>query len=378
MSTVRIFDNNFIDAAVLANYNTSSENTAFPVENTFFGERRRKVWRSNGYFNVTASNNTIIFRDYTGVDITATIATAEYTSASTFMTAVQAALTAVGGSVYTVTQSSNFKFVITSTLAGVSLFELRFDNALAYGAADLLGFERVAMTGLASYTSDVIIINSGEWILLDMGISSNPTQLVIIGSNRNKPLKFSPTAVVTLEANPTDNFTAPVYSQVITGSDYILAHMTTTGIFVNPMRYWRIKMQDQNPNGYLEIGSLYLGTHYEPIRGAAQFPLSQEKQDKSIITISEGGVPYADERDKTQSFTLTWNLLTTAEKENIEFLYEQKFGLSTPFFMSLDTNQVFSVNNLSMIKYVRFLEDPVFNLTSPNLWDCSMKVREEL
>ena len=83
-NNLRIYNENYIDEDILANYDVTSEQSAFPIENAFNQQRRSKVWRSNGYFNVTSSNNTIIFRETAATPLTGTIAIAEYGSYTSF------------------------------------------------------------------------------------------------------------------------------------------------------------------------------------------------------------------------------------------------------------------------------------------------------
>ena len=74
MSCFRFFDSNYVDQTILANYSVSSEDASFPIENAFNSKRRAKVWRSDGYYVVDSTNNVLIFRETTGVDLTATSA----------------------------------------------------------------------------------------------------------------------------------------------------------------------------------------------------------------------------------------------------------------------------------------------------------------
>lgn len=86
--SVRLFNDNLLKLANLNNMRVSSEKGQFPVANVFNVQRRSKVWRTDGYYKVTSTNNEIIFQETDGVDLTATIAEGEYTSITSFLTAV--------------------------------------------------------------------------------------------------------------------------------------------------------------------------------------------------------------------------------------------------------------------------------------------------
>jgi hypothetical protein len=378
MSCVKILNKNYVSLDILANSDVSSEQAAFPVVNAYSKYRRSKVWRSAGYYKVDATNNTIIFRDDTTTNKTATIAIGEYTSHATFMAAVDAALEAVGVSNYTVTQNSNFKFVIASDLSGgATAFQLRVEH-ISFTAEELLGFDdSAALTGASSYTADYLRINSpNEWILWDMGVSTNPQHFVLIGS-RNRAIKISPNAVIKLQGSHTNNFASAPYEQTITYNDEAMYLFSATGLHTQALRYWRLSIEDQNPNGYIEVGGFFLGNQIEFERGAAGFPLNSSFVDRSETIFSEGGQSYSEIRPQSQSFQLQWNGLTKNDLEEITQFFRE-YGTGNPFYISIDSQAAFTPTANKMIKYVKFQNVPSWNLVSPNNYSCSMDIREEL
>ncbi len=377
MSCVKIYHNNFCDPEIYANLYESSEQTAFPSTNALARIRRSKVWRSNGYFKVTSSNNTIIFRDDAVTNITATIATGEYTTTAAFMSAVDSALEAVGAANYTVTQSSGLRFVITSDLSGgATAFQLRTSHA-SFTAESLLGFDNsVDKTGAASYSSDYLTINSGEWITFDMGVPVNPTDFALIG-RRNESIKISPTAVIKLQGSTTNAWTSPEYTSTLTYNDEVILSTSATGFHTSELRYWRVLVEDQNPNGYIEVGSLFIGESYEPTRGAVVFPFKSKLIDLSKTQRSEGGQTFSDVYEKTESFDIEWQALTTTEVEQLVTIFND-FGTAHPFFISFDSGAVFHSTANKALRYVKFITEPDYTLESPNNFTLSMTLREEL
>lgn len=377
MGGVRILENNFADSEIYANIYKSSEQASFPVSNVMARIRRSKVWRSAGYYDVTSSNNVIRFRDSASTDIDATIAVGEYTSHSSFMSAVDAALEAAGAANYTVTQNSYYKFVITSDLSGgATAFQLRTADA-AFTAASLLGFDTASnLTGASTYTADYLRINSSEWITFDLGVPDNPTDIAIIGA-RNTGLKISPNATVYLQGNTTNNWSSPEYSASLTYDDECIVSHSATGFHTTNLRYWRIKLSDQNSNGYIEIGSIFFGDAYVPTRGCVVFPFTSSYEDLSITIKSEGGQTFSDKMEKSQLFTAQWKGLTKTELEEFRRIWE-KFGTSHPFFMSFDSDEAFSSAENRMCKYVKFLDEPKYELETPNNFTFTMNFREEL
>lgn len=375
MSCFRFFDTNFVDQNILANFDVSSEQAAFPLTNAFNAKRRAKVWRSDGYYVVTSTNNVIIFRESIGVDLTATIATGQYTRAQ-FFSAIKAALELTGASTYTVTLNANLKVNIASNGAGGGgIFQLAFDDVLST-AKSLLVFDSVELTGALNYSSDSINIHSEEWILFDLGIDSNPTGFMMIDA-RNRPITISPTATVLLQGNHTNVWTSPVFSQQLDYNDNILQVLNKDGIADEALRYWRVKFIDQNPLGYIQVGAFYLGGHYETTRGAPQFPFRNEPIDRTETIYSEGGQTFSEIKPKTEKFTTEWFALTVDEKERFELIFDQ-FGLGVPFFISFDSVGAFSSEVPYYIRYVKFSNEPSFELVRPGIYRTTTTFEEQL
>ena len=377
MSCVKLLSENFADSEVYANVLESSANTSFPVTNVMARIRRSKVWRSAGYYNVTSSNNQIVFRDDASTNITATITTGEYTTTASFLSAVDTALEAVGAAQYTVTQNSNFKFVITSDLSGgATAFKLITTHA-SFTAASLLGFDTATdRTGGSTYTADFLRINSEEFITFDLGIPSNPTDFALIGL-RNQPLKISSTATIKLQGNTTNEWSSPEYEETITYDDECLYLTDSAGFHTSNLRYWRVSFSDQNPYGYIEVGAIFLGESYEPTRGAVVFPFNSGFSDLSVTVRSEGGQSFSDVSEKTQGFVCEWQALTYTELEELKRIWEI-YGTSHPFFMSFDSGAIFSSSANRMVKLVKFKSEPNYTLISPNNFNFSMQFSEDL
>lgn len=376
MGCFKFFSTNFIDFDILANTDVSSEQAAFPVENAYNGKRRAKVWRSDGYYVVDSTNNGIVFRETTAVDLTATIVVGEY-SRSAFLTAIKTALEATGASTYTVTFTTDFKINIASNGAGGGgILELVMDD-VGSTAYEILGFDQFEYTGALSYEADSISIHyPNEFILWDLGIDSNPAAFALIDA-RNSPLSISPTAVVTLQGNHTNTWTTPAYEQVLTYDDRILKVLDENGLAQEQLRYWRVTFEDQNPLGYVQVGAFYLGGMYSPANGTPQFPFRQINVDRSETVYSEGGQTFSEEKQKTERFAIDWRYLSSDEKEDMEDLF-QKFGTHTPFFISMDTSEYFSTTQAEFIRYVKFIEEPTFELFRAGLWSGTLTFEEQL
>lgn len=371
---------NFIDTGVVSNALVSSEQAAFPALNIYNKQRRSKVWRSNGYWEILSGDNTIVFQETTAVDLTATVAAGEYNSSTAFFAAVKAALEAAGASTYTVSADAiTGKIKIVSDGAGGGgILTLRWTHANSADMAAIMGFDTASdQIGFLTYYADELKINTSEWVKWDFGISTNPKALVLIGQ-RNMPIKITPNAVIKLQGNETDIWTSPSYETTLVYNDQAMTVFDDAGLHTEALRYWRLLILDQsNANGYVEIGSAYLGDIYMPTRGSPQFPLAIGEVDRSENVFSEGGQTYADIKEKTQVFSVDYKLLTKEEREMLSAIFD-KVGKSVPFFVAIDNNSMFSTVPQLMVRFVKFEEEPTSTLETPNNYSFNVKLREEL
>jgi hypothetical protein len=373
----RVMTDNYADSDVAVAITATSAQAAFPVSNIHHADRRSKVWRSNGYWEIATGSNDIVFRETMGVDLTATVADANYTSTTTFLAAVKTALDAAGASTYTVTQNSTTKkIVITSNLGGGGgIFELRFASSTAM--ADTLGFAASNISGSASYTADSPRIHTSERLVWDLGLATNPMAFIMVGP-RNRAIRLSPTATIKLEANETDVWTGPTFTSTLAYDETAIASIDEDGLSAGPLRYWSLYIRDrENLNGSVEVGAVFLGDYFEPTRGQLNFPLSSNWVDRSTTVYSEGGQALSDRREKTEHLSLSWRLLTTFEKELFDDHFA-RYGTSVPFFMQLDPALAYSSVASKYIRFVRFDGEPGYSLESANNFSANMIVREEI
>lgn len=381
--SIKILNENFLDLTLLANATVSSEQSSFPATNLYNAQRRSKVWRSAGYFSVTSSNNTFVFRETALTDLTATVTVADYNSDTTFFAAIKSALETTGASTYTVERDTTTdKIKITSNgSGGGGIFELIWTDVSSSGFAGITGFDTSTDdTGALNYTADELKLHTEEWVKWDFGISTNPQAFIMIGA-RNAPLKVSSTATIKLQANETDVWTSPSYEQTLTYDESVISLFKAaadTGLHTQALRFWRLQIIDQdNPEGHVEVGGLFLGDEFTAARGAVQFPLSSSWVDRSATVFSEGGQTFSDIREKTESFRLNWFGLNIADRESFDEIFDD-VGTSRPFFISLDPNAVYSTSVALFIRYVKFESAPTWRLESPGNFSSTFTLREEL
>jgi len=376
MINFRIFTENYADQDILAYYDASSEQSAFPVENAFNYQRRSKVWRSNGYYIVTTTNNILNFRDYTaGTDLYAILNTGTYTSTTDFATEVQRAMNAAGGdATYSVTHDGfRFSFTTQAPADGMYMYFATSTCASLIGLTQNHG----TLSTLVEVMDD-IVITTEEFIDIDMGLATDPQAFIMLGL-RNSAMPIPPTGVVKLQANATANFTNPSYNTTLTINDSAISLLSSTTLSGTAYRYWRIHFDAEcaSPLGYVQIGALFLGNCFDPARGRPQIPLSQSYIDRGQTFFSYGGQSFSDVSEVTSSFDVDFYGLEKADVEELDDFFA-KVSTCKPFFVSMDSGEVFSTDYNKRIILCKFDSEPSWSLESPNNFSYKMSLREEL
>lgn len=371
----RIFNVNYADSEILADYEASSADSEFPITNAFNQNRRSKVWRSAGFWDITTSNNRLVFRETTGVDLTAVLNTSTYTTITSFLAEIKRALEAVGASTYTVSQNNLRIQIVSNGAGGGGIFELDYSSSTLVDEIGLTSDKTGSLTALC----DVAMIHgtSGEYIEFDMGVPTNPDAFIAI-DQKDASLKISPTATIKLQANETGNWSSPSYDQTITYDEEVLSVFSDTGLADQAYRYWRFYVYDNaNPNGYIQIGAIFLGNYMSWSRGRASFPLRQTYVDRSVNIFSEGGQSFSDIKTKTQNFTVEITALQKADIEEFDIFFND-FGVGLPFFVSMDNCEAFSTDKNRRVMLAKLENAPSYEFISPNYFNVSINLREEL
>ncbi|RLC38719.1 hypothetical protein DRH27_01570 [Candidatus Falkowbacteria bacterium] len=370
---------NFLAADVVSNATVSSEQSAFLAENLYNAQRRSKVWRSDGYWEITTGNNVLTFQETSGVDLTAALTVGTYASSDLLIAEIKSKMdgAVAAASTYTIVQEADtFRFKFTSNgVGGTGLFTLRW--SLNTTLAAQMGFDTPDDTGALTYTADTLRLATEEWIKWDMGISTNPQAFIMIGP-RNEPLKIAPSSVLKLQANETDAWSSPSYETTLTYNGRAIIEIDTAGLHTEALRYWRLEIDDlNNPQGFVELGACFLGDYFEGTRGKPQFPFRGGYVDRSPSVTSEGGQVFSDIREKTEKFQLEWFGLTVAEKEDLDTFFDD-FGVSQPFFIVFDSETAFSSSSNYYVRYCKFSGAPNYQLVSPGNYQMSMELLEQL
>ncbi len=171
--------------------------------------------------------------------------------------------------------------------------------------------------------------DTGQTIVCDMGSAVTITTVAITAHN------FISGAVVKIQGNATDSWGAPSVDETITYSAGIMTKFFTGGSY----RYWRFTFEDaSNPDEYIEIGRLYLGTYYQVDKTFSK-DFTEEKINTDNISFSKSGQVYGDEGIIIRRYALQFPYWANTAKQAIETIVDT-LGKRTPLFLVMDEDNI--------------------------------------
>lgn len=365
--TLRIMDNNL--AIRTSDYYTkSSENSSYPFSNVQ-STNRSKYWRPNGAFTIDGTNNTIHFND--GSARVGQLTNDTYTSGSALATAIQTAMNTVSSG-YTVTYStSTYKF----TISRATSFTLNTGNFTGGGIWLVIGFTAGTDISGTSHTSDQQRVHSEEYVIYDLSSARAITFVALIGPAGER-FSISPGATVKIQGNDLDSWSDPALDVEMEWSeDGYFAFLDGQSDYT--FRYWKISIIDYlNPDPSYKISYIYLGDHITFEDRCVAYGYEKVINDNSIITETESGRLFFDERTKVnQLSSLKIDWIKRADKDALIDMYKV-FGKTNPFFISVDPTMLYTDNLNELTKFVYFLEEPRFTHVMRDFFTTTLTFRE--
>lgn len=350
----------------------TSENVNYPASN-LASEFRSKVWRSSGYFVITASNNKINFKESIGgPELTATLTVGNY-SVSTLALELKTQLENIGAKTYTVSQSaSTGKWTIATT----GDFEIYFSTGTNAGTScrDVIGFGTNDFTGSSSYTGPKTAIHTEEAIVFDLQSSEEIDSFAMFFDPKTG-VKLSDSAQVYFQANATNLWTSPAVSILLTRDD----NWDTYSLFLATAieyRYFRVKIVDpENYNLYVELGTIVLGK-YELLNRCADNGFELIIDDGTKTFTNEYGNTYVDTYPFIKEINFNFNLLTYDQQKVLENTY-RFVGTSSPILVALDTQEELFDKDHFLV-YGRFQDKLNFKHLVKSYFSSGIKIRESL
>ena len=155
---------------------------------------------------------------------------------------------------------------------------------------------------------------SGEYIKIDAGSGNTITATCAAILSHN----LTSGATIKIQANATDDWAAPAIDETFTYDGDIMIQYFTSGSY----RYWRFYFDDaSNPDGYIEIGRLFLGPYLQLNPPKADFPL--QYVDTSTRKASLTGQTFGDEGIVYRLFNFTFPYWDETVRNEIVTMYNE-------------------------------------------------------
>lgn len=207
---------------------------------------------------------------------------------------------------------------------------------------------------------------SSESVVFDM-VTSEPIDSVVLLWPKEDGIRLSNTAVVKIQANATNVWTSPAIDQtlVIDNTYVVASHFFTSD---QSYRYWRVIIQDPgNPNGFVELGVVWLGKGLplEATQNGFKFSLL----DPSNVTTTDFGHTYVDEYPLLSTLDFTYQYLDYEVVQALENAFRAN-GTKLPVLVVLDVEEsVFNKNHF--LVYGKFknafgLQHYIYNILNPD------------
>jgi hypothetical protein len=204
---------------------------------------------------------------------------------------------------------------------------------------------------------------AAEWVKFNLGSAQNIKALIIFNHN------FQLGATVKIQANSSDDWAAPPIDVTLTVTAEKITYYWAAS---QAYQWWRISIADAgNPDGYVEIGRVFLGGYFEPTRNHDN-NWSMPWIDPSVISASTGDQASADVKPGHYEFSFNFPSIKYPDNETFDII-GKTLGKYKPFFITRDPS------NLLTTYYVRSMVDwDVQHIYNNINFRLSLRLREEI
>lgn len=211
--------------------------------------------------------------------------------------------------------------------------------------------------------------DTSEWVKFDLGSATAITCVGIFAHN------LTSAATVTLQANASDSWGSPSYSQVLpvaTDADGVVVPHIVYYLSQN-YRWWRVTFADAaNTDTYIQVGVIRGGAYYEVSRNYNS-ALPVQYIDPSEGAVTPGRQDHKRQRSRYRRATLGFTLQDRTQADKLRAIVT-KIGTSKPCILGLDATNYPTAE--SMYCYMRTPLSLAHRFNQ--LWDTGSLVFEEV
>lgn len=205
---------------------------------------------------------------------------------------------------------------------------------------------------------------TSENLVIDLGSAQQAALVALIGYN------LTSAAAVTLQANSSDAWSSPPFSQSLQHHGSIIIKFFDSAQY----RYWRLLLADpDNPDDFIQLGRLWLGRYFQPDRDFSK-DLSIDTVDPSIITYTASGAKLATLRTPYRRLKISF---PSTQQKNTFDPFLSAVGLSQDFIVALDPENLVWPDGLhDYTLYCHLAADPDWSHRIGDRWSLRLDLRE--
>jgi len=220
--------------------------------------------------------------------------------------------------------------------------------------------DTMARTQLSTYARTLDV--DDQWIKMTFTATVAVDYFAILSHN------LTSAAVVHIQANASDVWTAPSVDEVVTVATLITHKFTATKTY----RYWRVTIDDPtNTAGYIQFSKMWLSSYLQmpPMSPDATLPYTSNSDISESIT----GQLYGDKRVRLASFEIAFpSIITDTQRKAINTMFDV-VDITVPFILLLWEDSL----TVQPALYCSLTESPAFKKDAQSLlFSTSIKMKE--
>lgn len=168
-------------------------------------------------------------------------------------------------------------------------------------------------------------------IVFDL-VTSQPVDSILLAPHSRNGWGF--TTPVTIEANPTNTWGAPAYSNTVASGDLDQVHNIAIKEFTEQAyRFWRLTF---DASEYVEVGKIFIGTVLKVGSGRSQdYGWAFQERDNSIATLNRYGQRFVDIVNRQKVINMQLSLLNRDEMDDVFQIWDHNSTIR-PFWFWID------------------------------------------
>lgn len=316
------YSNAVLDALTIIT--ASSEQSSNPASH-LKDQKRQKTVRSKVGWTVTEDNRRLPFNR--GGAKVAVVALGYYVTAAEYCEAIRVALVAADAALtWTVDYgvAAAGKFRIRDTAGAPLNFSLLITSGadVYRGLFSDIGFHGADVSGTTTYTADTVAYGSRLFLRFANTGTITATAFAFLQHNL-----LSGVGSVTVQANATDVWSAPTFE---TALEAVTTDPAYEYFSNKSFAYWRLVVDNvQHPDGFAEVGVVYLGTYVEPAFCIAS-DLAAESEPFTTVQTGISGSHFVNVQPERDRWSIGWDAVTTAVRAVLD-----------AFFAAVDVGECF-------------------------------------